>query len=94
MAPVRWHRDLGTAVLVAMPPSFLVLPNQEMPACRQVPKVLAQGLLSLVVPKESIAEMLWDARAVVGRHTLRGISVWTHYGGRPAGACVRHDARS
>src|SRR5262252_8496499 len=32
MSPVRWHRYLGTAVIVAMHPSLIVLHNQEMPA--------------------------------------------------------------
>jgi hypothetical protein len=94
MSPARWHRYLGTVVLIAMPRFPYRSVDQAIPACRQAPKALAQGLLCLLVHKERIAEMPWDTRSVVRRHTIRGISVWTHYDGRPVGERVRPQARS
>jgi len=52
MMPARWHRGLGTVVLIAMPRFSYRAVYQALPIRRQAQKALAQGLLFLLGHKE------------------------------------------
>src|SRR5262249_4765164 len=89
MSPARWHRYLGTAVLVAML-RFPYRSASPSDACVPAGPEGAGTMIALPVGAQGEHRRdAWDTRSVVERHTRRCISVGTHDGGRPAGERVR-----
>src|SRR5215475_8396523 len=94
MSPARWHRYLGTAVLVAML-RFPYRSASPSDACVPAGPEGAGTMIALPVGAQGEHRRdAWDTRSVVERHTRRCISVGTHDGGRPAGERVRPHVRA